>query len=216
MVTRREVIRGAGAAALATAAGCTTTDAPVAGKPAVERPVRFGFITDCHHAPHIVRPSDPRRYGLALAKMRDFARCANRSELDFVVEGGDFKDLGRTPAESLKYLDEMEAAFAGFEGPRYHVLGNHDLFHHWREPSFDRAMLEKALREAGVRRVNLSIDTLDAETIRTARILADIFPASVPRRENSSSSSSFPGYRPKSSTVCRYSPNFVPSSKVTQ
>ena len=126
MVTRREVIRGAGAAALATAAGCMTTDAPVAGKPAVERPVRFGFITDCHHAPHIVRPGDPRRYGLALAKMRSFARCANRSELDFVVEGGDFKDLGRTPAESLKYLDEMEAAFAGFEGPRYHVLGNHD------------------------------------------------------------------------------------------
>ena len=126
MVTRREVIRGAGAAALATAAGCTTTDAPVAGKPAVERPVRFGFITDCHHAPHIVRPGDPRRYGLALAKMRSFARCANRSELDFVAEGGDFKDLGRTPAESLKYLDEMEAAFAGFDGPRYHVLGNHD------------------------------------------------------------------------------------------
>ena len=126
MVTRREVLRGAGAVALTTAAGCATSHSKGNGKGAVTPPVRFGFITDCHYAAHIVRPGDPRRYGKALAKMRDFARCANRCELDFVVEGGDFKDLGRTPAESLKYLDEMEAAFAGFNGPRYHVLGNHD------------------------------------------------------------------------------------------
>ena len=43
---------------------------------------------------------------------------------------------------------------------KYYVLGNHDLFHHWREPSFDRAMLEKALREEGVR-------LLEDETCRT-------------------------------------------------
>ena len=31
------------------------------------------------------------------------------------------------------------------------MLGNHDLFHHWREPSFGRADLERGLAQAGVR-----------------------------------------------------------------
>ena len=34
---------------------------------------------------------------------------------------------------------------------KYYVLGNHDLFHHWREPSFGRAELECSLAAAGVR-----------------------------------------------------------------
>ena len=34
---------------------------------------------------------------------------------------------------------------------KYYVLGNHDLFHHWREPSFGRAELERAFAAAGVR-----------------------------------------------------------------
>ena len=34
---------------------------------------------------------------------------------------------------------------------KYYVLGNHDLFHHWREPSFGRADLECAFAAAGVR-----------------------------------------------------------------
>lgn len=32
---------------------------------------------------------------------------------------------------------------------KYYVLGNHDLFHHWREPSFGRADLECAFAAAG-------------------------------------------------------------------
>ena len=93
-----------------------------------ERPlVRFAFITDSHYAPHIAPvPGDRRRYGDALCKMRRFAQHMNRLHADFVVEGGDFKDLGRTREESIAYLDAMEGAFALFRGPRYHVLGNHD------------------------------------------------------------------------------------------
>lgn len=34
---------------------------------------------------------------------------------------------------------------------KYYVLGNHDLFHHWREPSFGRAELERSFAAAGVR-----------------------------------------------------------------
>ena len=117
-VSRREFLEGSAAFAVA---GCV-------GVKAGERPaVRFGYITDCHYAAHIVpKPGDLRMYGESLGKLRTFVDEMNREGVDFVVEGGDFKDLGRTPAESLKYLDEMEAAFAGFNGPRYHVLGNHD------------------------------------------------------------------------------------------
>lgn len=86
--------------------------------------VRFGFITDSHYALHLA--NDRRRYGDSLEKMRRFVRHMNRLGVDFVVEGGDFKDQGRTQEESLAYLDAMESAFAGFDGPRYHVLGNHD------------------------------------------------------------------------------------------
>lgn len=106
--------------------------------------VRVGFITDSHYAPHLdcgrlqsfrvcsqEAPAPPcwgecRRYGDSLEKMRRFMRHMNRLGVDFVVEGGDFKDLGRTPEESLAYLDAMESAFSEFRGPRYHVLGNHD------------------------------------------------------------------------------------------
>ena len=88
---------------------------------------RFGFITDCHYAPHLASiPPDRRRYGGSLEKMRRFVQHMNRLGVDFIVEGGDLKDWGRTPEESLAYLDAMESAFAGFDGPRHHVLGNHD------------------------------------------------------------------------------------------
>ena len=88
---------------------------------------RFGFITDCHYAPHLASiPPDRRRYGGSLEKMRRFVQHMNRLGVDFIVEGGDLKDWGRTPEESLAYLDAMESAFAGFGVPRHHVLGNHD------------------------------------------------------------------------------------------
>ena len=87
--------------------------------------VRFGFITDCHYAAHI-ETNLLRNYRDGLLKMDAFAAKMNELGADFVVEGGDFKDLGRTPDESLEYLRAIEARFAAFKGPRYHVLGNHD------------------------------------------------------------------------------------------
>ena len=117
-VTRRDFIGSSTAFALAGCAGLRTEGKPV---------VRFGFITDCHYAAHIVPgPGDNRAYADSLRKLEAFVADMNAEGVDFVVEGGDFKDKGRTPAESLRYLDEMEAAFAKFRGPRYHVLGNHD------------------------------------------------------------------------------------------
>ena len=92
-----------------------------------EPAVRFGFITDCHYAAHIVPAAgDLREYAKGLDKMRAFAAALRTLKPDFVVEGGDFKDLGRTPEESLGYLRDIEREFAAIGLPRYHVLGNHD------------------------------------------------------------------------------------------
>jgi predicted phosphodiesterase len=53
----------------------------------------------------------------------------NVEGVDFLIELGDFKDQGKRSVESrtMGYLRKAEATFRGFSGPRYHVLGNHDM-----------------------------------------------------------------------------------------
>lgn len=112
---RREFLQGL------VAAGASVAFGDASAAPAV----RFGFITDCHYAAHLT-PSLCRVYRDGLVKMDAFVETMNALGVDFVMEGGDFKDKGRTPEESLTYLDAIERRFAAFKGPRYHVLGNHD------------------------------------------------------------------------------------------
>lgn len=68
---------------------------------------------------------------------------------DLLVFTGDIFDEFTEPEEFQAFC----TLFGELEAPlgKYYVLGNHDLFHHWREPSFDRAALETALARAGVR-----------------------------------------------------------------
>ena len=53
----------------------------------------------------------------------------NQQKVDFLIELGDFKDQGKPPSEksTLQFLKAIESVYSGFEGPRYHVLGNHDM-----------------------------------------------------------------------------------------
>lgn len=50
-------------------------------------------------------------------------------------------------------FDSFNAFFATLDPPggKWFVLGNHDLFHHWREPSYGRADLETAFARAHIR-----------------------------------------------------------------
>lgn len=68
---------------------------------------------------------------------------------DLLVLTGDIFDEFTEPEE----LDAFCALFGALRAPlgKYYVLGNHDLFHHWREPSFGRAELERSFAAAGVR-----------------------------------------------------------------
>jgi predicted phosphodiesterase len=104
-------------------ASCVTPRIVPAGKTGN---VRFGIVTDSHYAD--VEPRGTRPYRESLAKMRECVGAMNRERVDFLIELGDFKDQDDPPdeAKTLSYLRRIEAVFAAFKGPRYHVLGNHD------------------------------------------------------------------------------------------
>ena len=137
MESRRNfLLKGLGAMAAYPLAGC----AAVQNR---ERPVvRFGLVTDCHYAkiPYAKRqyPVGDAAYSESAAKLAEFVAVMNRERPDFAIELGDFKDMGPDKASTVGYLDEIERVFAGFDGPRYHVAGNHDFDCLTREDFFSR------------------------------------------------------------------------------
>ena len=92
------------------------------------QPVRFGLITDLHYAER--QNPDNRYYSQSKQKLLEAVQVFNKSNLDFIIELGDFKDQDEQPDKRLRtlaYLDEIENVMHQFHGPVYHVLGNHDM-----------------------------------------------------------------------------------------
>lgn len=89
--------------------------------------LRFGIITDIHYS--LRDSTNVRFYRDSMEKLRAAIEEFNRSRLDFLIELGDFKDQDVQPRKenTLNYLDAIEETFRTFNGPRYHVLGNHDM-----------------------------------------------------------------------------------------
>ncbi|MBM3310627.1 MAG: hypothetical protein FJY80_03865 [Candidatus Aminicenantes bacterium] len=104
---------------------CSTSKPPAGGE--AGEVVRFGLIADGHYADADARGTRP--YRETLDKMREAVSRMNEERVDFLVELGDFKDQDEPPdgAKTLGYLKAIEEVFGEFQGPRYHVLGNHDL-----------------------------------------------------------------------------------------
>jgi predicted phosphodiesterase len=88
--------------------------------------VRFGIVTDCHYAD--ADTVGTRYYRDSLDKLGECVEAMNRQQVDFLVELGDFKDQNSPPIEqkTLSFLRAVESVFRKFNGPIYHVLGNHD------------------------------------------------------------------------------------------
>lgn len=88
--------------------------------------IRFGIVSDVHYA--VKPPSINRYYEQSLNKLAECVEVMNKEKVDFLIELGDFKDQGNPPDEkqTLAFLDTIEKALSRFNGPRYHVLGNHD------------------------------------------------------------------------------------------
>lgn len=119
-ITRRDFLLASGPAL----AGVSCSRALVSGG---GPKLRFGMFTDPHSAD--APPNGTRFYRESIAKMTECVTRMYAEKVDFLIELGDFKDQDRTPTEvsTLRYLDAVEAAFGRFRGPRYHVLGNHDM-----------------------------------------------------------------------------------------
>jgi predicted phosphodiesterase len=77
---------------------------------AKKKKLRFGFITDLHHL----------QFGKnEEVRMKGFMDAVMKENPDFIVQCGDFC----RPKNSDKIMEEWHR----FKGPKYHVLGNHDM-----------------------------------------------------------------------------------------
>ncbi|RAJ76556.1 3',5'-cyclic AMP phosphodiesterase CpdA [Chitinophaga dinghuensis] len=77
---------------------------------ASRKPLKIGFITDLHHLQFGVHED---------ARMKVFMDAVMRESPDFILQCGDFcRPVGS---------DGIMAQWNRFKGPKYHVLGNHDM-----------------------------------------------------------------------------------------
>ncbi len=135
MVTRRTFLKGSVFAIAGLSAGIPFVRAiGIDGK----EKLTFGIVTDAHYAD--TDPKGSRHYRESLVKMTEFVNLMNDKKVDFIIELGDFKDQGKPVLEesTLKYLDAIEKVYGQFNGPRYHVLGNHDVDSISKEQFFAR------------------------------------------------------------------------------
>ena len=79
-------------------------------KPALPDTLRFGVISDLHHG----------LFPQAMGRLEAFLDAMARQNVDFIIQLGDFN---YAKEESRECLDLWES----FDGPKYHVLGNHDM-----------------------------------------------------------------------------------------
>jgi len=124
IVTRRDFLKASGFVISGLSLGAPFT---FAGEPGSNTKVRFGIVTDAHYADNA--PRGTRHYRESVAKMTECVKLMNDKKVDFLIELGDFKDQGdpASEMETLNYLEAIEQIFRQFSGPRYHVLGNHDV-----------------------------------------------------------------------------------------
>jgi len=124
IVSRREFLCSSVLLCAALSCGAVTATAADATPKML---LRFGIVTDSHYAD--APQNGVRFYRESLDKMRECVALMNEQKVDFLIELGDFKDQAKPATEksTLEYLDEIEKVFAQFKGPRYHVLGNHDV-----------------------------------------------------------------------------------------
>lgn len=123
-ITRREFLKGSGLVITGLSFGIPLAHA---NRIFSKTKLSFGIVTDAHYAD--AEPNGTRHYRESMAKMNECVTLMNDKKVDFLIELGDFKDQGEPTTEdaTLKYLTAIEKVCGQFKGPRYHVLGNHDV-----------------------------------------------------------------------------------------
>ncbi|MCT4586707.1 MAG: metallophosphoesterase [Carboxylicivirga sp.] len=106
--------------------------------------IEFGWVTDVHYA--LAKVKWDRYFNESKEKLSEAILLYNRLNLDFAIETGDFKDENAEPdkTKTRQYLRDIEAVFNQFKGPRYHVLGNHDV------DSLSKKEFQEVIRNTGI------------------------------------------------------------------
>jgi hypothetical protein len=96
--------------------------------------VRFGLITDTH-AHDLDSPLEGKWMSHTEERLTAFTAAMNDWTPDFVIELGDFINgwvvLGADPGDPARIPDVLawaDGLYDQFNGPTYHVIGNHDLY----------------------------------------------------------------------------------------
>ena len=98
-----------------------------AASPAAEATsmVKAGIITDIHHTSKA--DSATRKYSASLDKLQVFMDTMAAEKPAFIIESGDMVDTLAEGTDPAQNLAEAEKIFTSFNGPAYHVLGNHEF-----------------------------------------------------------------------------------------
>lgn len=112
---------------------------------AASAPLRIGIFTDLH-AHDLDSPAERKVMTNYAERLSAFVTAMNAWPADLVIELGDFVNgwavlgvdhLG-DPFRIPQILEAAEAVYARFNGPRYHVLGNHDVYNLSKEEYLER------------------------------------------------------------------------------
>lgn len=110
MQQRRNFLKQLGVAGAGLLVSTRSWSIPSSGLPKGAKKVRFGLITDLHHL-QFGKGEEPR--------MKAFMDAVMKVSPDFIIQCGDFC--------RPKGSDGIMAEWNRFKGPKYHVLGNHDM-----------------------------------------------------------------------------------------
>jgi len=106
--------------------------------------LQIGIVTDIH-AHDIDSPLEGKMMASYPERLGAFVSAMNAWPADLVIELGDFVNgwvvLGIEPGDPYRIpqiLEEAEAIYAHFDGPSYHVIGNHDVYNLSKEEYLKR------------------------------------------------------------------------------
>lgn len=104
--------------------------------------VKFGMITDLHHADK--PPAGSRHYRETLGKLAEAAKQFEKDKPVFVVELGDLIDAADSVETEQAYLKVVNKEFSAISKDRHYVLGNHCVDTLTKEEFLDGVAQKKA------------------------------------------------------------------------